>query len=92
MSNTLKDAADAAIETVSGLVHDARDQIEHLSLPTTRRSSHRSWWAVGLAAVLVLAVAGVVLGRRRSTHSDSAPTVSEHPTKDRTTDDLHEVA
>ena len=88
MSNTLKDAATDAIEAMSGLVHDARDQIEHLSLPTARRRSNRSWWAVGVVAVVVLAVAGVVLGRRRSRPSDRVSTVVDHA-KGRAKDDLH---
>ena len=92
MTNTLKDAADAAIDTMSSLVHDARDQFEHLSLPISRHRSTRSWWAVGVVAVVVLAVAGVVIGRRRTTHSNTAHTVVERQPDGRAKEDLHRVA
>jgi hypothetical protein len=97
MTNTLKDAADSAIETVSSLVHDARDQFEHLSLPTSRRSSHRSWWAVGVAALLVVAIA-VVWGRQRGTRGSTSASVTDRESEKSgnarrdAKGDLHEVA
>ncbi len=96
MTNTLKDAADSAIETVSSLVHDARDQLDHFSLPTAHRTTRRPWWAVGLVAVVVLvAIAGIA--RRRgamgSSTRGSGRREWERPADERRTkDDLHEVA
>jgi hypothetical protein len=65
MSHTLKDAANSTLETVSHLVDDARERIEHLPLPHRTTPWWRSKWAIAVTVLVVLS-AGWMLQRRRA--------------------------
>lgn len=92
MSNTLKDAADATMQTMSHLVHDAREHLEdarghleHLPLPHHGTPWWRSKWAIATLIGLA-AVTAFTLLRRRHTDSpdvDLVPTPAERRATDR---------
>ncbi len=89
MSNTLRDAAESTVQTVSDFVHDTFERLDELALPHHR--ARRSWprWAM-VAGVCIAGIAALAWVRRRRTQQATTDRNSAVDTTNQ--EHLHESA